>query len=230
MEAQIQIEPRCWQGTFGYGATPQHVAIILTACTIAFQEIWGPVKASLTSVPTALKSITEDPTAWELWSRTGGGVAGERLMQLLQAMFRLTASASDFNASRICDKDSGIGMSGSIYLLIVALYRLYLASKPPHIWRHLSSWLISPGTLASILHAATLVQGICVRDAQCSTFVQEDHGGVMMNVPFLMVNDFFPPDLSKARSFTDSENAIGMSFQQEMPTRHIVPKESTTYL
>ena len=39
-----------------------------------------------------LREIMSDPDTWSQWCRTGGGVAGERLLQLVQAMIAVVAA------------------------------------------------------------------------------------------------------------------------------------------
>ena len=129
------------------------------------QDVWALVDASLKSALHALEKIIDDPTAWEHWCRTGGGTAGERLLQLLQAMFGLTASATGLDVSQIRDRGNCTAIARSIHSSVAAAYQAYAMSLA---WRQLSSWLHSPRTRASILHAGPVLHGIsCAHHACC---------------------------------------------------------------
>ena len=50
------------------------------------EDAWDAIYEALTSSQQTIFKMFEDPDAWSYWCKTGGGVAGERLLQITQAV------------------------------------------------------------------------------------------------------------------------------------------------
>ena len=50
------------------------------------EDAWDAIYEAMASSEQTICKMCEDPDAWSYWCRTGGGVAGERLLQIIQAV------------------------------------------------------------------------------------------------------------------------------------------------
>ena len=89
--------------------------------SLYLQDVWDQTALSLKAAEEALLKVSDDPATWDFWFRTGGGITGERLLQLLQAVAGLTLSHPDTDViSRIQCNGVRVSIMASLVILVSA--------------------------------------------------------------------------------------------------------------